>query len=153
MALFRATGDNMMAANTLFNMAQCDRLLGNAGKALEHYREYLIESERQNPGYPAPHREEVQRRIEELTTILARPVHRPTASLPGDKPSRGNPDLVASPLAARSQPVPRKPVYKRWWFWAALGAVVAGATAVTIVAVQPRSAQLAPGSLGEVQLP
>jgi tetratricopeptide (TPR) repeat protein len=39
------------------------------------------------------------------------------------------------------------PIYKRWWFWTAIGVVVAGATTATVIALQPDDEQLVPGTL------
>jgi hypothetical protein len=42
---------------------------------------------------------------------------------------------VAAPMAARSEP---QRWYQKWWFWTAVGAVVAGAGAVTYVETRPK---------------
>jgi tetratricopeptide (TPR) repeat protein len=39
-----------------------------------------------------------------------------------------------------------KPIYKRWWFWAAIGAVMA-ATVTTVVVLQPEDQKLVQGSV------
>lgn len=39
------------------------------------------------------------------------------------------------------------PIYKRWWFWTAIGVVVAGATTATVIALQPEDETLVQGTL------
>lgn len=70
-------------------------------------------------------------------------------SHPGYEPVRT--ELVLGPRERRSVEVPlapRQSLLLRWWFWAAVGAVVAGA-AVTTVALtserSPREGDIAPG--------
>jgi hypothetical protein len=59
---------------------------------------------------------------------LAAPVA--TAGGAGAPADHGPPSLVTSPSSA--PPETAAPIYKRWWFWTALGAVAAG-TAVLVV--------------------
>lgn len=40
-------------------------------------------------------------------------------------------------LERRDKKPAGKPFYKRWWFWTAVGAAVAGATVGTVIALQP----------------
>jgi tetratricopeptide (TPR) repeat protein len=129
----------------LFNIAQCHRKLGDADAALDFYRKYL----RSLPD--APNRADVERMIADLrakqaaapaagapaTTespapaahVEATPVPAPTTSAVPAAPSAA---LVASPAAESPAPV-----YKRWWFWTALGAVVAGAVIAGFVLSRP----------------
>ncbi len=53
---------------------------------------------------------------------------------------------VPSDAAAPAQS-PARPLYKRWWFWAGIGAVVTGAVIAGIVATRPDTPQ---GSLGTI---
>jgi hypothetical protein len=170
----------------IFNIAQCQRLLGHPGPALESYRRYLRESP------DGAGRAVAERQIAELealtgseeatpsatpvvpppiaTTVLGTPPPtaspgvasggpsvevEPTASKPSALPrAAGSEPLAASSSsAARSEspPVkmrsltavdatspsvgtspaltlhgdqePARPIYRRWWFWAAAGAL------------------------------
>ncbi|MCA9665446.1 MAG: hypothetical protein KC503_07655 [Myxococcales bacterium] len=39
------------------------------------------------------------------------------------------------------------PIYKRWWFWTAIGVVVAGATVGTVLALQPEDQKVVRGTV------
>lgn len=56
----------------LFNIAQCHRQLGHKQLALQRYEAHLAEWEKQNPGKPSPHREEIRGHIERLRAELER---------------------------------------------------------------------------------
>lgn len=64
---------------------------------------------------------------------------------PGPPPSAGSDGVAARPVLfkaeAASAPTPtvgRPPIYKRWWFWTAVGGVVAGAAvAGALAATKP----------------
>jgi hypothetical protein len=51
------------------------------------------------------------------------------------------------PLTRTVEPAPKSPIYKKWWFWTIVGAVVAGAAAGTVVALQPGENPPVDGSL------
>jgi tetratricopeptide (TPR) repeat protein len=156
----------------LYNIAQCHRKLGHTNEAITFYQTYL----RRAPD--ARNREEVERRISELqaarnaesslratgTNDTAQPrtptveaVTIPTAS----------PPLVAAPLVPAARPVqpplnsafdvgahqetglaPAAPIYKRWWFWTAVGAVAAGAATVAIIMARRDPTNIPDSSLG-----
>ena len=140
----------------LFNIAQCYRKLGQDVEALDYYRNYV----RRFPN--APNRTEVDRRIVEIereletkprTTTPPPTEPRPDARAGGavtpitPPPSTGTAGGAAPPLT-QPQPGPsativttgepggdrgEAPIYKRWWFWTGVGAVVAGAVVAGIV--------------------
>jgi outer membrane protein assembly factor BamD (BamD/ComL family) len=134
----------------LFNIAQCYRKLGQDVEALDYYRNFV----RRFPN--APNRGEVDRRIQEIEKELDnRPA--PVSPLIGDPrldtgpkngaaqtpppPAEPPPPPAASPapaIVATPQPVQSEPpIYTRWWFWTAVGAVVVVAGGV-ILAVATR---------------
>ena len=137
----------------LFNIAQCHRKLGDTDAALDFYRKYL----RSLPD--APNRPDVERMIADLrarqaaapatdaTAVAAAPPTAPPpapaapAPLPSVRPAPPPDAMLASP-----GPAAPAPVYKRWWFWTALGAVVAGAV-ITGVALSRPGPQPYQGSL------
>jgi hypothetical protein len=110
----------------LFNMAQCQRQLGQGVEASRLYRNYL----RRRPD--APNRAEVERRIEELRATT------PGDSAPAAHAPPAPPPLAPAPPPAvidarREQPAAEAtPVYGRWWFWAAAVGVVALGTAAAL---------------------
>jgi hypothetical protein len=161
----------------LFNIAQCERQLGDFEEAIKFYRSYL----RNKPD--ATNAKEVQKKIDELKGLSdARrkskeagnnSVIAPSTSPPPVDASRGftpppAPVAPLSPPAAASTPaapapVPAltptpeaatsttssapgadltakptgsegEPIYKQWWLWAGVGAVVVGAVVVAVVA-------------------
>ena len=129
----------------LYNIGQCHRKLGHTEEAINFYQAYL----RRAPD--AKNREEVERRIAELQSL------RGAESAAIAKPNGGEPRAsLLSPEAQRkaaaetaSSPVPSgavefgaqdqsssttgSAVYKQWWFWTAIGAVIAGTATVAII--------------------
>ena len=55
----------------------------------------------------------------------------PVAPAPPSEP----PSLLATSMPTAEVEQSRSPIYKRWWFWATAGAVVAGTVVATVVAV------------------
>jgi len=130
----------------LFNIAQSHRLNNNFKQALFFYKSFL----RNAPD--APNRAQIEERIAELeewvakqqVTANAPPVG--TAEPEGDGRSNiPSPDETAEAgedegeevAAAPAAPAPRdgggsRPIYKKWWFWAGIGAVAIGTTAIVI---------------------
>jgi tetratricopeptide (TPR) repeat protein len=118
----------------LFNIAQCHRRLDDPATAATFYRSYLRESPE------ATNRAEVNQLLAEMDAAVAakakakadaeaqareaeaqraREAEQQRAAQA--RPVEGSPAIVAAP------PPPRKPVYKKAWFW---GAVVGGAAVV-----------------------
>jgi tetratricopeptide (TPR) repeat protein len=121
----------------LFNIGQAHRLAGNAEKALVAYRSYL-----RTAPVNAPNREQVEKHVEQLEAATRTPGPAPKPSPPVAR----KPDLTptaeppASPAldvtaagAAAGRPSPSTPVYKTWWFWAGVGAVVVAGTTTAIL--------------------
>jgi tetratricopeptide (TPR) repeat protein len=138
----------------LYNIAQCYRKLGSDVEALDFYRNFL----RRFP--TAPNRSEVERRIQELERELE--THPPTEPRPDPRAKNAVAPIVPPPASgaggagppALAQPNPAEapaivatpqgggdrgasPIYGRWWFWTAVGAVVVAAGA-TLIAVATR---------------
>jgi hypothetical protein len=163
----------------LFNIAQCERQLGDFDEAIKFYRSYL----RNKP--EATNAKEVQKKIDELKGLseakrkskegAPQSVIAPTTAPPPMDASHSTapppapvapltpPPASASPSPAPTPaPVPNlapppeaatsttsttpgadltakpsgegEPIYKQWWLWAGVGAVVVGAVVVAIVA-------------------
>ena len=130
----------------LYNIAQAYRLSKNFERALFFYKSFL----RNAPD--APNRAQIEERIAELeewvakqqVTANAPPVG--TAEPEGDgRASIPSPDETAEAGdeaddeadTTPAAPAPRdgggsRPIYKKWWFWAGIGAVAIGTTAIVI---------------------
>jgi tetratricopeptide (TPR) repeat protein len=108
----------------LFNLGQSWRLGGQPERALASYRAYL----RTAPA-TAPNRELVERRIGELEAIVV--ASRRSQVAPPPNPLE--PDQPVGGLAVTATPEPERPAYKRWWFWAGTGALVAAVAVGAIV--------------------
>jgi tetratricopeptide (TPR) repeat protein len=141
----------------LFNIAQCHRKLGENASALDFYRKYL----RSLPD--APNRPEIERMIAELrergaeadtapvvpiapaATPAQAPAPEPAAALTLAPP----PADAAGPPATVPPAAEASAVYRRWWFWTALGVVVAGAVVTGVVLAsspdKPYAGTLGPG--------
>ncbi|SRR6266542_4329794 len=113
----------------LFNIGQCQRQLGNKQEALRSYRAYLREAT------DPPNGDEVRALIRGLEQGVhddeeaARRAKQESAA-PHPEPARTAPvpaptEPTATSLTA-SAPPRRKPVYRQWWLWTAVGAVVVG---------------------------
>jgi tetratricopeptide (TPR) repeat protein len=135
----------------LYNAAQAYRLAGKKERALELYRSY-----RRVYGRRAEHAGDVDKHIAELEKAIESDRHASSAestdlatfdgsnapaATPMPAPQLTTPPPAAAPPAAGTaapsaslvaQPAPAArddgaPIYKRWWFWAGAGAIVAGA--------------------------
>jgi tetratricopeptide (TPR) repeat protein len=138
----------------LFNIAQCHRKLGDTDAALDFYRKYL----RSLPD--APNRADVERMIADLrarqaaapdaTAVAPAPTPTAETAAPAPPPSL-RPAPRADAVLVSPAPAAPPPFYKRWWFWSALGAVVAGAVVAGIAlsrpAPQPYQGSLDPNSI------
>lgn len=101
----------------LYNIGQCYRNLGDYDQAIFSFKKYLrLEPEADN-------KEAVERLIEELETQKARGE--------GEKFTRRKPKGDD------------RPVYKKWWFWTGVGAVVVGGS-VGIYAATSGGGSMAP---------
>jgi tetratricopeptide (TPR) repeat protein len=136
LAGFKTAYRNFEDPSFLFNIAQCERLLGHKQEAVRAYRTYLTNSPN------APNGPEVRTLISKLEdelkqesetaksppqgTLSPPPLSGTSAATtPGAEPTPNRAALVAAtPTPA---PANERPVYKRAWFWAT---VVGGAAAV-----------------------
>jgi len=148
----------------IFNIAQCQRLLGNSAAAVEFYQRYLKEAP-DGPGRPVAEREIAELRPPQPdgaspaeTPAPAVPPPGPIVPLPAAEqpapamaaapPPAAPPPAAAAPESSPSPPSPlpaaplpaaspsssvdlsaqaqpgEPPVYKRWYFWTAIGVLV-----------------------------
>ncbi|HXI60036.1 MAG TPA: tetratricopeptide repeat protein [Polyangia bacterium] len=135
-----------------FNMGQCQRALGHLQDALEEFRRFVDEARDVSPDL----RREAERYISELQEAKdgqARPVVSaapltnpsptaasltPTPVVAAAAPSSPPPSLIAPPSArAANEADADRPLHKRWWFWATIGIVVAGAAVGVVLLTRP----------------
>lgn len=163
---FKAAYDLDPRPGLLFNLAQSYRKAGHLREAIQYYDRYLTsdpridtDTRRKVDGYLAETRntlaalelEMKQRLAEEKAareheTQAARPEPAQAPSLvkpeppvpPSPPPPPPPPGLVA--VEPRPQP---KPIYRRWWFWTAVGGAVA-VGAIVGIAVGVTQAKAAP---------
>jgi tetratricopeptide (TPR) repeat protein len=132
----------------LFNIAQSYRMGGKLDQALDRYRAFL-----RTTSADAPNRDtadkfvaEIKRKLEEKKEVAASAPAEPAPvapAPPATEPSRTTPlpamavpipppvdsstNLTSAP-AAHEQTSSNQPVYKTWWFWTGIGAVVVAGT-------------------------
>jgi tetratricopeptide (TPR) repeat protein len=114
----------------LFNVAQSYWKKGENEQALVFYRRYLEADPR------TEQRSRVEARIRELEAVLAATAAPPAVALAAPPPARAEERragvLPAADTETRTSVA--TPLYRRGWFWAAVGGVVLGAVAVALVA-------------------
>jgi tetratricopeptide (TPR) repeat protein len=136
----------------LFNIAQCYRHMGNYERARFFYRRYLALDPK------TPNRRLVTDLITEVTQKMdsAPTPGAAAAASEATTPALGVPTtpadnaalgltptaaanatastLIADPSTVTATPAPTsRPVYKRWWFWTGIAAVVAGGVVATVL--------------------
>jgi tetratricopeptide (TPR) repeat protein len=124
----------------LYDIALAYQELGAPERARFFYRRYL------SAAPTAANRQEVEARLEALDRVL------PAAPL---APAAGaSPDLsvdLAEPPPPPQEPAAR-PLVRRWWFWAAVGAVATGATISLVAWRRSRGDDVPPSELGNAKL-
>jgi tetratricopeptide (TPR) repeat protein len=140
---FRAKDDPAF----LFNIAQCLRKLGRLDEASTFYQIYL----RRAPD--AGNRAEVERHLDDIEGQMATTAPPPEPNQPPiprrfsaqDTTIPFNPQIDLSP---QHPAIKDHPLYKRWWFWTAAGAVAAGTTATIIILTRHDPAAIPSSMLG-----
>jgi tetratricopeptide (TPR) repeat protein len=142
----------------LRNIGRCYQNMGRPDEAITAFREYLRKAGTLDPNQQA----EIDRYIAEMEALKAQREAKtaagPAPPAPAPAPSTAapitldhleptpraapTPSVEASLRASPAAPVePASPFYKRWWFWTAVGAAVAGGVAVALVASASRTPQ------------
>jgi len=139
-------------ATHIYNQGRCFEQNGQNEQAVLRFREYLRKAQNLSPADSAA----VQKKIDELQAALdhrGAPAAQPAATEAESSGAAALPPAAAvapasDPLgiaqsAPPSEPQPGSPVYKRWWFWTGIGAVVAGGV-VTAIVLSSKSAAKSP---------
>jgi tetratricopeptide (TPR) repeat protein len=105
----------------LFNIGQCQRHLGQRADAVTSFRTYLLEAKH------APNRDEVEAVITQLRDEIAAEEAKQREEAAAASAAAAQAAQVITPaVVVDAPPPPRKtPVYKKWWLWTTVGAVVA----------------------------
>jgi tetratricopeptide (TPR) repeat protein len=119
--------------NFLRNIGRCYQNLGDPDRAISSFREYLRKARKLAPG----EREEIDGYIREMQQLqqtraaaAAPPVD--PAPVPAAAPAPAAPPVQLQAVAP--PPAPAPPVYRRWWFWSAIGAALVGGTVAVLAA-------------------
>ncbi|HTA21188.1 MAG TPA: tetratricopeptide repeat protein [Polyangia bacterium] len=157
----------------LFNIAQCYRNMGNFERARFFFRRYLA----LEPRAPNRHRvdeliAEMSRQLEAKQAEAAASASATSPPSVAAKPADASdtmpptpPPALVEPMASTSTspvapsavlvttpapvaPPARRPVWKRWWFWTGVAAVVAGGAVAAYVLTRPTTQT--PGSLAPI---
>jgi tetratricopeptide (TPR) repeat protein len=121
----------------LYNIAKTEDFMGKRREARDHYRRFLSAvPDTQNRG-------QVERRIAELDTEIAREPPAPVVPTPEEVAQAAEPPPASAPTPARAplmvnqaSPERSERIYKKWWLWTAVGAVVAGGVVAAILATR-----------------
>jgi hypothetical protein len=129
--------------NYLRNIGRCYLNLAQPDKAISSFREYLRKARNLATG----EREEIEGYIREMEELKrqtgghraagdARPAAhiRLTPSPPTSTSTSTSPLQLTAPPTDTVAETP--PVYKRWWFWTAVGAAVVGGTLAVVLATR-----------------
>ena len=126
--------------NYLRNIGRCYQNLGDPDKAISSFREYLRKARKLAPG----ERDEIEGYIREMQQLQQTAAAASPPLEPRPKGEPGPADTAPRSLAPAPPPVQlqaaapppapeRPPVYKRWWFWSAMGAAVVGGTVAVLI--------------------
>jgi len=113
----------------LFNIAQCHRLLGNKQEAVRSYRSYLrTDPQASNAAEVEQIIAGLERALKEEQSAVHRPPQGPLLTgkdTPPPEPAIAKPAEQPVSVVSAAPAKRDKPVYKKWWLWAAVGGVVA----------------------------
>jgi len=125
----------------LRNIARCYQNMGEPEKALATFREYLRKAKDLKPG----ERAEVEGYMREMDQEIKRRQQGAPLLSPSGAAAEPQARLVADASPAERDEAP--PMYKRAWFWVAVG-VVAAAAAGTAIVLSSRSSAPPAADLG-----
>jgi hypothetical protein len=137
-------------ATYIYNQGRCYEQNGKDAQAVLRFKEYL----RKAKGLPQADADAVRKKIGELEAATGQKATKPEGPAPASQPAPVLPAPLSQPAAtptaretqdgalglaqASSSPEPPAsvPVYKRWWFWTGIGALVAGGVVTGILLSQ-----------------
>ena len=120
----------------LYNIAKTEDKLGRLGDAREHYRLFVAAE----PG--ADNQVEIRRRMAEIDAqIGAAPLTVGTPAEAAASSLQHGPVAFDPNATPERAPVRSERVYRKWWFWASVGAVLAGGVAASVMAIKHNDAR------------
>lgn len=129
---FQQAYERQQLPRILYNMARAHLQLGHAEEALGLHQKFL----RLEPN-PAPDvKQQAQEDIAKARGMLEAAERIQAIAMRHNTPAEGEPAPAGSSFADPSKPQGTDsalaPVYKRWWFWAALGGAAAAVTGAVV---------------------
>ena len=135
-AAFRRAYEIKADARLLFDIAECYREVGAVDQALFYYDRYLA-------GWPdAFDRAEVEAKVAELESMRGSPAPHSAVSA-----RRRHPLMIVEPPPSKPRSAPRP--WQRWWFWTAVGIVVAGGITAGVALSSGSSSSIPMTDLGD----
>ena len=118
----------------LFNIARINHKLGRLKEAASAYAAYL----RQDVGTEPSLKEKAKEYLTQIPpqSEPPQPPPSPAALLPAAQPDLQTQLIPFKPPPPSEPSAAASPIYKRWWLWTAIGAVVLGGTVGVIVGTQ-----------------
>lgn len=140
-------------ATYIYNQGRCFEQNGKGDQALLRFKEYQRKVRNLSPA----DQDALRKKIEDLEVATGQhplpppapaPVPLPAApssltSVAPPAPAEPSDPLNLTQVAPPVEPEPSPPIYKRWWFWGGIGAVVVGGV-VTSVLLARKSAPASP---------
>jgi hypothetical protein len=140
----------------LRNIGRCHQKMREPQKAIDAFQDYLAKTKTGKDKITPDERTEIEGYIKDMETLrdsqTAKPVEpvggtpvtplnnpsgsttaSPILAQPAPAPAAGSTSPVVLTTAPPSEGEPSHPIYTRWWFWAGVGAVVAGGVIAAVV--------------------
>jgi tetratricopeptide (TPR) repeat protein len=125
----------------IYNIAQAYRLAKDFDKSLQFYDSFLTQlpntpNRAEVEGFMNDLKQQIAARDKAAQTNPKGPVNpgEPITKIPSpDKVTVGADSGTPTPQTPTDQS-PHRPIYKKWWFWAGIGAVAVGATVLAVSA-------------------
>jgi tetratricopeptide (TPR) repeat protein len=127
---FKAAYLHLQDPALLYNIAQCHRQLGQKAEALQVYRSFLREA----VNIPEAQRANVRDVVNQLESSIAADrkaeEDRRAAEAAAAAQAQAQAQAAAAVAVEQPAPPPKKPLYKKWWLWTAVGGVAVAGLAI-----------------------
>lgn len=129
---FQQAYERQQLPRILYNMARAHLQLGHAEEALGLHQKFL----RLEPNLTPDVKQQAQEDIAKARGMLEAAERIQAIAMRNNAPAEGEPAPAGSSLSDPSKPQgtdsASAPLYKRWWFWAALGGAAAAVTGAVV---------------------